>query len=281
MMELSLQRNKMENYTMTECKRFKYPISPLIEVTFQVNFPTILAIEAEEPVRFQQQIMEKYPNYDSQTEYQSEVMVNLENEKANASASMSSHKRRKLHIFVSEDQKWKITLAKDMLAFTTVDYKYWEDMADRTVEVINALLESYEPMYYNRVGLRYIDAIDRSVYGLEDVEWHELLKPHICGSLGFKTDETVMVRSSSVSSEISIGDVFINYASGTGTIDRHDGKMPHEAFVLNCDYYYNKKTNVENLAIIAEKLHTRSHAFFRESITDTLHNAMNPEELRI
>jgi uncharacterized protein (TIGR04255 family) len=269
----------METTIMAEYERFKYENAPLIEVTFQVNFPTILAIEANEPVEFQQYVMKKFPNYDSKTEYQSEVTVNLENEKADVSASMGNHKRRKLHIFVSEDQKWKITLAKDMVAFTTVDYKYWEDMAARTVDVIKALVESYHPLYFNRVGIRYIDAIDRSVYGVEDVPWCELLQPHICGSFSYQTDEDVKVRGCSVGSEIAINDIYINYTSGTGLIDRHDGTMPHEAFILNCDYYYSKKTNIDGIGPISEKLHLLSHKFFRESITDRLHKAMHPEEL--
>lgn len=265
---------------MSEYKRFKYKNAPLVEVTFQVNYPVNLSIEANEPVEFQQLVMEKYPNYDSRTEYQSEVTVNLENEKANASASMSKHQRRKLHIFVSEDLKWKITLTKDMLALTTAEYRYWEDMEAKAVDVIDALIKAYKPMYFTRTGLRYIDAIDRSSYGLEKEPWSELLKPHICGGLSYRTDGKVKIRSSSVSSEIQVDDLFINVASGTGMIDRHDGTMPHEAFILNCDYFYNRKCKVEDLVDVSNRLHILSHKFFRESITEKLHYSMEPEELK-
>ena len=260
-------------------KKYKYRKSPLVEVTFQVNFPTILAIDAQDPVDFQKIVMRKYPNYDSQTEIRNEVTVNVANTKSDA--SFESKTKRKLHLFVSEDQKWKITLAKDMLAFSTTDYKYWEDMEEKAADVIKALNDAFSPLYYTRVGLRYIDAIDRKVLGLENTSWNLLLEPHICGSLSYKTDGNVTVRSSTVSSEIVIDDVFINLASGTGIIDRHDGTLQQEAFILNCDYYYNKKTTNTDLSGIASKLHDRSHTFFRESITDELHEAMEPEEFEL
>lgn len=264
---------------MTE--RFKYNKCPLVEVTYQVNYPTILAIDANEPVDFQKLIMEKYPNYDLKTEFQGEVKVNMENDDMDASASMSRQQKRKIHIFVSEDQKWRIALAKNMLAFTTVDYKYWEDMVLKSKDVIKAFVDSYKPLYFTRVGLRYIDAFDRVELKLEDTPWDKLLKPHVCGCLGYRTDEEVKVKSSIVNSEIMVNDVFIKLAAGSGMIDRHDGNLPHEAFILNCDYYYNKKISIDNLFQTAEKLHNQSHSFFRESITNELHYAMKPEELKL
>lgn len=259
--------------------RFKYNKPPLVEVTYQVNFPTILDIEANEPVGFQKRIMEKFPNYDTKTEYQNEVTVNVVDAKADA--SLNRQQTRRLHFFASEDQQWRITLAKDMLAFTTTDYKYWEDMTARSVEIIKAFIDEFTPMYFTRVGLRYIDAFDRKEIGLEKIPWDELLQPHILGGLSYKTKQQVSIRNSAVSSELIVDDVFINLASGTGFVDRHDGTPPREAFILNCDYYYNQKTSVSELTQIATKLHNQSHTFFRESITDKLHNAMEPEELSL
>ena len=42
-------------------ERVKYEISPLAEVIFQVRFPNILRIAAEEPSAFQEAIRESYP----------------------------------------------------------------------------------------------------------------------------------------------------------------------------------------------------------------------------
>ena len=41
---------------MCEIKRVRYEKCPLIEVTYQLNFPTILSIEAEMPLDFKTQL---------------------------------------------------------------------------------------------------------------------------------------------------------------------------------------------------------------------------------
>lgn len=263
---------------MSDYKRVKYNKCPLVEVTYQLNFPTILAIEAMEPVGFQEGIRRKYPVYNQQIEQQNEVVVNVENAKANA--VFNQQQVRKLHHFISEDQKWRVTLAKDMLAFSTVKYDTWEDLSARTVDVIKAFVDEYKPAFFNRLGLRYIDAIERSVLALQDTPWDELLQPHLCGCLGYKTEGLVQVRNSNVNAEVVFDEVIVNVASGLGTVDHHDGKTPSEAFILNCDYYIARKISITDLAVMASKLHDRSHTFFRESITDKLHYAMDPKEIK-
>lgn len=58
---------------MSDYKRVKYNKCPLVEVTYQLNFPAILSIEAKEPVNFQEAIRKKYPVYNQQVEQQNEV----------------------------------------------------------------------------------------------------------------------------------------------------------------------------------------------------------------
>lgn len=41
---------------MSDYKRVKYNKCPLVEVTYQLNFPAILSNEAQEPVSFQEAI---------------------------------------------------------------------------------------------------------------------------------------------------------------------------------------------------------------------------------
>ena len=262
---------------MSDYKRVKYNKCSLVEVTYQLNFPAILSIEAKEPVNFQEAIRKKYPVYNQQVEQQNEVLVNVENAKANA--IFNQQQVRKLHHFISEDQQWRVTLAKDMLAFSTVKYDTWEDLTARTVDVIKAFVDEYSPAFFTRLGLRYIDAIERPVLGLQETPWNELLQPHLCGCLGYKTEGSVQVRNSNVNAEVAFDDVLVNIASGLGTVDHHDGKTPSEAFILNCDYYISKRITITDLASMAAKLHDRSHTFFRESITDKLHFAMDPKEI--
>ena len=51
---------------METIKRVKYQKCPLLEVKYQLNFPTILSIDAEEPAKFQELIRSDFPNYKMQ-----------------------------------------------------------------------------------------------------------------------------------------------------------------------------------------------------------------------
>ena len=67
---------------MCEIKRVRYEKCPLIEVTYQLNFPTILSIEAEMPVRFQNAIRKDFPEYKMQTEQEGEApFINKDKQK--------------------------------------------------------------------------------------------------------------------------------------------------------------------------------------------------------
>ena len=111
---------------MCQIERVRYGKCPLVEVAYQLNFPTILSIEAEMPVKFQNEIRKAFPQYQIQTEQENEITVNITGEDVNP---MFKHRSvRKLHQFISEEGKWKITLAKNQLAISTLKYEQWEDM---------------------------------------------------------------------------------------------------------------------------------------------------------
>ena len=68
---------------MCKIKRVRYEKCPLIEVTYQLNFPTILSIEAEMPVKYQNAIRKNFPQYRTQTEQEGEITVNINGEEVN------------------------------------------------------------------------------------------------------------------------------------------------------------------------------------------------------
>ena len=64
--------------------------------------------------------------------------------------------------FISEDSQWKVSLTKGFVALSTHGYLRWEEFAKRLDRVLAALIQLYQPAYFTRVGLRYINAIDRA-----------------------------------------------------------------------------------------------------------------------
>ena len=240
---------------MCQIERVRYGKCPLIEAVYQLNFPTILSIEAEMPARFQNEIRKAFPQYQIQTEQENEITVNVTGEDINP---MFRHRPvRKLHQFISEDGMWKITLAKNQLAISTLKYEQWEDMMERFKQPLKAFTEIYDQTYFERVGLRYVDAINSSEMGLE----------------------VTKVNLNTLRAEIVIDGIFVRISSGLGIINTNN-KKPDNAFILDCDYYQTGKVDIDKVEEVAEQLHQKSTEFFRKSITQKLHEAMEPQELK-
>ena len=161
---------------MCKIKRVRYEKCPLIEVTYQLNFPTILSIEAEMPVKYQNAIRKNFPQYRTQTEQEGEITVNINGEEVNP--IFRQRPIKKIHHFISEDGQWRITLAKNQLAISTLQYEQWEDMKEKFKTPLQAFADIYDQSYFDRIGLRYIDAIDREKLNFKDTEWRDLIKPH-------------------------------------------------------------------------------------------------------
>ena len=260
----------------TTLQRERYLNCPLIEVVFQLNFPAILSIDNQDPVSFQESIREAFPNYQKSYEQENQFFINTAS--AQIIPQASQRQTRTIHSFVSKDLKWKIVLARNMMAFSTLAYIQWEDLLERFKNPLDSFIDIYRPAFFNRIGLRYVDAFDRESLGLKDKPWDTLLNPHITGCLAYKGDSIPSVNSSSVNAELVFDNVTVRVISGLGQIN-HNSRNPKETFVLNCDYFTTGEFLPTQLPDIQSALHNRSHLFFRSSIKEELRKALNPVEI--
>src|SRR5207249_3887147 len=74
-------------------------------------------------------------------------------------------------------------LSRESLMFRTTAYTRWEEFRGRLERLQATFEQIYRPASYNRLGLRYVDIVQRSRLGLNDVSWSDLLKPYIAGEL--------------------------------------------------------------------------------------------------
>ena len=157
-------------------KRVKYNRCPLVEVIFQLRFPTILSINSKQPADFQEKIRKEYPFYDEGIEEQNELLINTNGKSAQVKSSQNKN-----YSFVSVDKTYKVNLTSTFIAISTRKYTQWEEFSEKVRQVVKAFQETYEVPFYTRVGLRYIDVIQRSVLGLSNEKWSDLVKPHVLG----------------------------------------------------------------------------------------------------
>ena len=122
----------------------------------------------------QEKIRKEYPFYDEGIEEQNELLINTNGKSAQVKSSQNKN-----YSFVSVDKTYKVNLTSTFIAISTRKYTQWEEFSEKVRQVVKAFQETYEVPFYTRVGLRYIDVIQRSVLGLSNEKWSDLVKPHV------------------------------------------------------------------------------------------------------
>lgn len=253
-----------------EAPRVLYQKNPLVAVVLQLRFPTILRIDTEIPVAFQERIRNHYPIF------QQQPAVNIVQPSTSpVPVNVQFDIRSKAYNFMSADKTWIVSLTRDALSITASQYVRWEDFKAHFDAPLRAFIEIYSPYNFSRIGLRYQDVIKRSVLGLGTVAWSELLKPHIAGVLSSPEIEADVVTNFT---QISVslgknGQVQINhgFVVGPGATESY--------YLIDSDFYTNGVTETDHVGVTAalDMFNEQSRYLFRWCITERLHKAMEPQ----
>lgn len=250
-------------------KRVKYNRCPLVEVIFQLRFPTILSINSKQPADFQEKIRKEYPFFDEGIEEQNELLINTNGNSAQVKSSQNKN-----YSFVSVDETYKVNLTSTFIAISTRKYTQWEEFSEKVRRVVKAFQETYEVPFYTRVGLRYIDVIQRSVLGLSNEKWSDLVKPHVLGVVT-QFEDSMNSYVSQAEFKDSTDDICTKTHFEFVNVNNSD----ENSLLIDCDYFKTEKVNVESMMDVATVLHSHSSNFLMTAITEKLNDAMEPEEL--
>ncbi len=252
-------------------KRYLYEHPPLIEVICQLRFPTILSIGTTEPVEFQDVIRGQYPRYAAQTE-----RVQPKGQNANAPQSVINYN------FVSSDGKWKVNLTNSFIALSTRGYTQWEDFAQRLDFVLAGFIQVYEPPFFERIGLRYINAISRHDLDLEGYLWADLIEDAYLGILGQPDINEATVSKCSLDVEMPLEDgCRMKLHSGPGILKTAGQQAgPAEVrFILDGDFSASGNQNPDQIPERLGALHDWASRMFQGAVSERLHEAMGPTPL--
>lgn len=259
-----------------EAKRVIYAKNPLNSVICQLRFPPILRIDTQPPAGFQEAIRARHPLYQTKKEVTQEALAKLNVDNTvdpvpgmfNTSTSLN-------HEFLSEDRHWKINLTRTFLAITCEDYERWDVFSERFRKPFEALRREYNPPFFTRIGLRYVDVFERSKLGLGTCDWRELLKPHVLGLVS--TDIAAHVRSCESVYQVALTDGESTVRIASSFVK--NAETGEQCYMLDSDFFTNKKQPVDKAFDKLVFLHVRATRLLRFMITDKLHNAMEPEEI--
>lgn len=252
--------------------RVQYRKPPVLEVICQLRFPTILSISAKEPAEFQELIRGEFPRYSKNIEKQPpKVMQGPGGMKVEEQPGVTNYQ------FLSADGRWKVNLTNHFIALATPGYTTWEEFAGKLDEVLAHFIAVYKPAFFERIGLRYINAISRKELGVEDLPFAELIRP---GYLGLMADDDVEERAflrTMQTTEVRLpGGCQLKLNCGPGMLKRGNVEDKEVKFILDIDIFMAGKVEMKHSAGALTTVHTNANRIFRGAITETLHDAMEP-----
>lgn len=252
--------------------RCHYHKNTLGEVICQLRFPQILSIESNAPAQFQDAIRDIFPLYSCRKENPAPKLVGTPGQMQIQPQQPSNN-----HQFVSEDGAWRVNLTSTFISLSCNKYTCWEDFAKMLDKPLAAFIQIYRPAFFDRVGLRYLNFVSRKKLELEHVPFRELFQPQYVGLLADEQISEQSATRSTVDAEVAIrGGCRVKIHAGPGfvKVQGQDSKEVH--FIFDQDLFLPGKVAVNLSAGALQTLHSQAYAIFRGAITDTLHEAMEP-----
>lgn len=255
-------------------ERCIYRNHQLVEVICQLRFPTILAIGAREPVDFQEAIRSIFPQYQLRQEQLPAKVTAIPGQPP----KVEQQKPVANHQFMTADGTCRINLTQGFISLTCNAYTCWEDFARMMDKPLASFIKIYEPAYFERIGLRYLNAFSRKKLELEGTPWKDLLEPAYLGLLAVdEIPERAFNRCTQDVEAAIPGGCRMKLHVGPGMLKRGGDTSDKETkLIFDLDISMNGNVPVNMSAASMQTVHTQAGSIFRDAITDTLHDAMEP-----
>lgn len=256
-------------------ERSIYRSNQLAEVICQLRFPEILAIQANAPVEFQEAIRRDFPQFSRRQENAAPKLTGIP-----GNFSVQNQPAVTNYQFMSADGKWRVNLTSKFISLSCANYTCWEDFAQKLDKPLAAFIRIYQPAYFERIGLRYLNFISRFDLGLQGTSYSEMISPCYLGPLGEEDLNEAAVTRSSVDAEFGIrGGCRAKVHAGPGLVKKNGQADKEVKFVFDLDLFMPGQVQVNLSAGALQTLHSQAYPLFRGAITDTLHDALDPERI--
>ncbi len=258
----------------SDISRCIYRNNQLGEVICQLRFPEILTIEANVPAQFQEAIRADFPRYSVRKEAPAPKLTGMP-----GNLSLQQQPQSNNYQFVSADGVWRVNLTSKFISLACSRYTCWEDFAATLDKPLAAFIQTYRPAYFERVGLRYLNFISRKALGLDGTPFRDLIESKYLGILADEQIPETSASRCSVDAEFAIrGGCRAKIHAGPGLIKRNGQQDAEVKFIFDQDLYMAGNIPVNHSAGALQTLHAQAYSIFRNAITDTLHDAMDPRD---
>lgn len=250
-----------------------YRQNPLAEVICQFRFPEILSIEANPPAEFQERIRSLFPVFHRRQELPPVPMNAIPTNPALMNVKPITN-----YQFSSADGIWRINLTSCFISLSCSHYQKWEEFASRLDQPLAAFIQIYSPSNFDRVGLRYVNFVSRKNLLLEGAAFRDLINPCYLGPLALEHIPESAISKSTVDIELALqGGCRGKVHAGPGIVKRNGIQDQEIKFIFDQDLYMAGPMAWNLAAGALNTLHTQAFSLFRGAISDSLHNAMDPD----
>ena len=265
--------------TFPDKGRVIYENNPLKLVICQLRFPVELAVEMGMTAEFRERIRSRFPLADEDTD-ESDLPIPeeiAEQFPKELVESLSLAVNRTFQ-FKTLDGIWTISLARNFIALETSQYLKWEEFRDHLEFALMALAATYKVQYFTRIGLRYVNFIDRDALELQQHEWNELLEDFIAGPLALRKDGFhIPEHQGMFLIQLDNPDDAVRLRHGL--IGGDSEANTKSVYVLDNDFFTGADTltEVHNVLEKVDGYNVQNRRLFRSCIKETLHTAMGPK----
>ena len=177
--------------------------------------------------------------------------------------------------FLTENRATFVDVTSSSVTLTTTTYREWRDFQALLSLCKNAFVEIYAPPFYSRVGLRYVNWIDRDSLNIPTAPWQDLLHKSILGELGehfIEQNVEEMQKSIRVRNSDKLGGFLLQHGLFKQVPNGNN------CYFIDFDFYADQKTEIANAAAVLDSLHNRSGLAWRWCISPKLHAALGPHD---
>ena len=255
-----------------------YEVNPLKEVICQIRYPTILKVAAKPPFEFQDAVRGAYPLYEEKTPpigLPPQLQEGISQLMAALPLPLPPGLRE--HHFFTEDKARSISLTQEFIAVIDSNYTRWEDFRGSIEKSEDTFHKIYQPAFYQRVGLRYVDVLARDRLGMSNVPWSRLLNQSLIGMLG---DDNLNneVRELTTDVLLSIPNVeegFVRIKHGLAT----DQSSNEQVYLIDSDFFTNRRSDSDGALYDLDIFNRFGGYLFRWATTPELRNALGGKPL--
>lgn len=245
----------------------KYKKNFLESVIIRIDFPSILRIDQEAPAEFQENIREKYPNFE-ETSHQN-VQFKITEDAPEYAAD-----KFKIYIFSNKEKDKRIELSRNFFTLEYIrNYSSFTPFFEDFNYIFKELIQIYSIGILSRIGLRYINQIEVSEGN--PLEWKGYIKQHLISAIDSRPTNELLQPLRFITQEI--------YRAEHGQFIFQHGIFNNEFpnpiarknFILDFDYFTTQDTEISQVNGMIASMNQFCTDTFENSIEDKLRDLIN------